>query len=282
MIRLPGRGSGAYTEVAAARRGLLRVAVRVPDRAGGTDLTDLRALLAADLLARSAELGESQVLTAWMVPEQSAERIEALSREADALGMHPAAIRALPEEVRESLGGHVDVCVAGVGDDMADDLGGLLLQVGRARVALAGGRAGAANGAARVADPAQTAGMAGLAGAPSGLFDPLALRLAFLMVPIGQDAGVTEAALTGARQTLERWRILVAEWAESSSRPVPERVVKAARTAFEELDTVSVLALLNSAEDEGDIPDGAKFETFAYADRVLGLDLAREIGKPRG
>jgi hypothetical protein len=28
-------------------------------------------------------------------------------------------------------------------------------------------------------------------------------------------------------------------------------------------------------------PAGAKFETFLYADRILGLDLPSEIGQPR-
>ena len=31
-------------------------------------------------------------------------------------------------------------------------------------------------------------------------------------------------------------------------------------------------------ESGDDIPAGAKFETFAFVDRVLGLELAREIG----
>lgn len=26
------------------------------------------------------------------------------------------------------------------------------------------------------------------------------------------------------------------------------------------------------------MPDGARFETYAYADRILGLELTREIG----
>jgi len=27
------------------------------------------------------------------------------------------------------------------------------------------------------------------------------------------------------------------------------------------------------------VPAGAKFEAFVYADRILGLDLARDIGR---
>jgi hypothetical protein len=32
---------------------------------------------------------------------------------------------------------------------------------------------------------------------------------------------------------------------------------------------------------DASVPTGAKFETFLYADRILGLELAREIGQPR-
>ena len=28
-----------------------------------------------------------------------------------------------------------------------------------------------------------------------------------------------------------------------------------------------------------EIPDGARFEAFAYLDRFLGLDLARDVGR---
>jgi hypothetical protein len=31
-------------------------------------------------------------------------------------------------------------------------------------------------------------------------------------------------------------------------------------------------------ESGQDVPAGAKFETFLFVDRVLGLELAREIG----
>jgi hypothetical protein len=37
--------------------------------------------------------------------------------------------------------------------------------------------------------------------------------------------------------------------------------------------------LLRDLTLDVDIPAGAKFETFLYADRVLGLDLPRDIGR---
>lgn len=31
--------------------------------------------------------------------------------------------------------------------------------------------------------------------------------------------------------------------------------------------------------DDPAVPDGVKFETFAAADRLVGLDLARDVGR---
>ena len=60
------------------------------------------------------------------------------------------------------------------------------------------------------------------------------------------------------------------------------RIAETARAAFDDLDTVSALALLRRLESDASLPAGARFETFAFADRILGLDLARDIGRPVG
>jgi hypothetical protein len=39
------------------------------------------------------------------------------------------------------------------------------------------------------------------------------------------------------------------------------------------------VALLHGLAHDDSVPAGAKFETFVYADRVLGLDLPSEIGR---
>jgi hypothetical protein len=46
-----------------------------------------------------------------------------------------------------------------------------------------------------------------------------------------------------------------------------------------DLDTPTALRALRDLADDPEVPDGVKFETFAAADRLLGLDLARDIGK---
>lgn len=41
-----------------------------------------------------------------------------------------------------------------------------------------------------------------------------------------------------------------------------------------------MLDALHRLEREPGLPDGSRFETAAHLDRVLGLDLTREVGRP--
>jgi cysteinyl-tRNA synthetase len=111
--------------------------------------------------------------------------------------------------------------------------------------------------------------------------DPLALRLFFLTGRYRQQMNLTWDTLTAADKRLTRWRTKVAEWAESPSRAMCADYVQRITDAFDEdLDTPSALVVLAELEKEVEIPPGSKFETFAWADRLLGLDLARDVGKP--
>jgi len=49
----------------------------------------------------------------------------------------------------------------------------------------------------------------------------------------------------------------------------------------DDLDTPSALVTLADLEKDQEVPAGSKFETFAWVDRILGLDLVRDVGKPR-
>jgi hypothetical protein len=60
------------------------------------------------------------------------------------------------------------------------------------------------------------------------------------------------------------------------SRPHADAVTEAFGS---DLDTASALRALTDLADSPAVPDGVKFETFAAADRLLGLDLARDIGR---
>jgi cysteinyl-tRNA synthetase len=110
--------------------------------------------------------------------------------------------------------------------------------------------------------------------------DPLALRLAFTEHRYRQQINLTWSTLEAAGTTLRRWRQRVAEWANSPSRPMCAQYVTDFLGAFDDdLDTPAALRVLRALEKDSEIPPGAKFETFAYADQLLGLDLARDIGR---
>lgn len=111
------------------------------------------------------------------------------------------------------------------------------------------------------------------------LADPTALRLSLLSVPRGTPVRLDAARLAEAARTLAGWRRAVAGWSRQPSRPVPEEVRVRLRAAWEDdLDLPGVLAVLRDVADAPGLPDGARFETYVYADRLLALDLARDLG----
>jgi cysteinyl-tRNA synthetase len=111
--------------------------------------------------------------------------------------------------------------------------------------------------------------------------DPLALRLAFLSSRYRQQANLSWDAIAGADRTLTRWRTSVATWAEQPSEAMDAATHDAVLEAFEDdLDTPRALQALRRLEKDDSVGPGAKFETFVWADRLLGLDLARLVGQP--
>ena len=111
-------------------------------------------------------------------------------------------------------------------------------------------------------------------------YDPLALRLAFLSSRYRQQANLSWDTIAAADTTLTRWRSAVARWAESPSAALAQAWADEVLAAFDDdLDTPRALQVLRRLEKTDDVPEGAKFETFAWADRLLGLDLARTVGQ---
>jgi cysteinyl-tRNA synthetase len=49
----------------------------------------------------------------------------------------------------------------------------------------------------------------------------------------------------------------------------------------DDLDTPTALVRLEELARNETLQPGAKFEAFAYLDQVLGLDLVRDVGKPK-
>lgn len=112
--------------------------------------------------------------------------------------------------------------------------------------------------------------------------DPLALRLVMLAVPYERAAASGREALASAEADIRAWRGLVAGWAETTSAPMPATYVNEIVAALEDdLDVAGALTILRRLAADDEVPPGARFETFAHLDRLLGLDLAREIGRTR-
>ncbi|MET9918922.1 hypothetical protein ABZZ04_17750 [Streptomyces sp. NPDC006435] len=292
MLRITDTRTGHLVDVPAAPRRLLRSSVHLPplDTGTGTGTTEdtgtgtgtgttedtgsgtgigpwhLRVLLVGDVLARTAELNGLQVVTVLTTGELTPDRTGALDRIMAVLGIHPPTAVA-PHRPDAALGGPADVCVLPPDDD-GDDGGlatGVRIEVGRVGTA----------------PPEQGASTRELLGAPdpSDTADPLAVRLLLLGHPHTEPLTITGPALAEARRTLRGWRGQVADWARHPSKPIPADLLRQSYAALtENLDTAAVLDLLTSLVDRPDIPPGARFETFAHLDRVLGLDLARDIG----
>ncbi|MGH3406206.1 MAG: hypothetical protein ACRDRJ_27470 [Streptosporangiaceae bacterium] len=260
MLRLLDVLTGSYAEVKPARTGLLRVAAHVGPGADEPDWAGVRVLLITDLLSRAAELRGLQVLTAVVFPGPAAAQPSFAERAAGPLGIHPSAARASSVGAAASLGGQVDVHIVRPAASVDTSSGGLVTRAGDTRVHTEGGASGA--------------------GAMPGAEDPLAVRLALMSSPHHHAADLTGGVLASADDAIKQWRQRVAEWAESPSRPMPGHISKAFEAAFGDLDTGRALALLHGLIEDAALPAGAKFETFAFADRILGLELARQVGRP--
>jgi hypothetical protein len=240
VLRILDATTGETVPAAPARRALTRVEAHVH----GYDLTALRVLLTTDLLLRALEIGGTPVLPLLTAGDRQAE----LHAAATTLGIRPF------ED----------------GRDLASGLG----EAQVVHVAAEGTTVPGAGPTLAVA-PASGPDAAVL----NGLADPAALRLALLDAPRGTAVHLGAGAVDAAGRSLARLRQDVARWARSPSRPVPETVRGRLRDAWEDdLDVPGVLGVLRWAADRPEIPDGARFETCAHADRLLALDLTRDVG----
>lgn len=242
--------AGSYATVASSSAPL-RVCVHGPVDGAWSGLGDLRVLLVADVLTRIAGLQGLQTVT---VLAADGPLSEGLDEDLSALGIHRPAVAASCGDAEALLGGSAHVHVAR--DAPGSGEGGDAVLVGVGPVEDLTGRAAEGNRG-----------------------DLLALRLALLSCPYRQPVTLTRAVLADAAESVGRWRRSVAEWAGQPSRPIPADAATTIRDAFDQdLNTVAALDLLRSVESRQDIPAGAKFETFLFIDRVLGLELPREIG----
>lgn len=241
MLRIIDARTGEPVPAAPLRRGLTRVEAH----ASGSGAGALRVLLVADLLARALELGGTPVMAVLTGGRERAD----LRTDATALGIRPF------EEARNVADGFGEARTLQVAAE--DD-----------EAAPAGVRISVAPVLSAAPAPPDT--------------DPTTLRLALLSHHHRHPVPLDAEALGEAQTTLVRWRRAVADWARRPSRPVPDEVDGRLRTAWEDdLDVPEVLRVLRSVEEAGpELPDGARFETYAYIDRLLGLELTRDLGAP--
>lgn len=251
-MRLTDTRTGTTAEIRPARRGLLRVAVHLGRPEHPFDLADLRALLVADVLRRVCELGgDLQVGLVWAHPDLPPAQVKALARDADLIGVHP------PDP--DGATAPADVHLLAPGTGAARPVAGAVVT---------------ATAPARPPVPGEP---------PLGFLDrmevePLAVRLALLRHPYRTPVDLTRRTLTDAQETLDRWRRLVADWAQEPSSSLADPTHRAFAAFENDLDTATGLAELDRIAD-GSGSAGARFETSVRLDRVLGLELPRDIGR---
>ncbi|MEU6019026.1 hypothetical protein ABZ826_34885 [Streptomyces sp. NPDC047515] len=271
MLRIADTRTGHLVEIPAAPRRLLRSRVHLPAASGtGIGPVHLRVPLIGDVLARTAELNGLQVVTVLTTPELTQDQNHALERVMAVLGIHPPLVVGA-HRPDAALGGPADVHVTARGADTGEVTGGVRMEVGEVGTVLPD--EGAFDPDRLLAPELPDVP------APEEAADPLAVRLLLLGRPYDAPVTVTGEALADARQTLWRWRRQVADWAQEPSRPIPADLLRESHAALaDDLDVAAVLDLLADVAGRSEVPAGAKFETFAHLDRVLGLDLVRDVG----
>jgi len=254
VLSLFDPGTGRAEPLVPGHRGELRIL----SHGGPPGLAGLCDLLLPDLIRRTAEWHRLRVASAWADTGPWAENGggPAFRQAASALNLRP------PDT--DDLGSAADVCTGEDGGAPAD---GRWTRSGPVTFPADLGATG----------PDPLAGLAGLAG--RGL-DPLALRLVLLGRRYRDPLAVTWPALAAAGEQLASWRGLVADWANLPSRPLSAAHRGRIAAAFDDdLDTPAALAVLRDLAADGSVPPGARFETFADADRLFGLDLVRDVGR---
>jgi hypothetical protein len=229
------------------RHGLrLRVHLSCPGQRAGWQ--EIRVLLVADVLQRALESAGVQVFPTMAVPDLTPDQAKAMDRALNAYGIHPPAVEDSPR---------ADVHIRS-GAPAPDGEPGVELLVGPVTAA------------ADVAD----------ATASDAVEEPLARRLTLLRAAHRDPVALGADELRDAAAQLAGWRVLVAAWSREPSAPIPAALREQARDALnEDLDTRHLAGLLQRAADDPDLADGARFETFLWVDRYLGLDLARDLGR---
>jgi hypothetical protein len=255
VLRLHG------VDVRPAHRGEFRVLVAARSAGPG----QLRGYLVADLLRRYAERAGLAPAVIDLRPAGEA----GLRAACDGLNIHPPGhtltepfdagqlAGQFPDGIRQPV---FDVGVRAAGETpgpAVEELAGHWIEV-----------AGAAGGPATDGEQTELGE------------EPLAVRMKLMRQGYGEELTAGLSPRDGTDGDLARWRQLVAGWARSPSGAMSRPYADAITAAFTDgLDTPAALRELAALADDASVPDGVKFETFAAADRLVGLDLARDVGR---
>lgn len=250
------------TDVRPGHRGEFRVLVA----ARRTGLGQVRAYLVADILRRLSERSRLAPTVIDLAPERE-DDLRAVCAE---LNIHPPPQTLTAPVTADQLAG---LFTDGIGEPVFD-VGVRLAPAEPAVERLAAywiDVAGAGDGTPRETERPLLERLAVAE-------EPLSVRMKLMRHGYGEAVG-DGGDLDGEIATLTRWRQLVALWARSPSGPMSRRYADAITASFAgDLDTAAALRELDAlAADPGE-PVGVKFETFASADMLFGLDLARDVG----
>jgi cysteinyl-tRNA synthetase len=307
VLRLYDTRTGQVEPLPAARRGQLRIGLHGPALVRSAHLGDLRPYLLADLIRRAAEQ-HRLVVTIW--PDTGSLEPAAARDHEDVLRTAGAALNIRPTDVAPQPAPAIDVIIdlrtpgngAGRAPRSRDERGQDSRdgppassgdeQAPASRDGRGPGSTAAAHDTAAHRVRAGELLFAGTAMAEpagnvvrvSGLeergLDPLAFRLTFLGHQYREPLDLNWPTLEAADAAVRRWRDRVAEWATSPSSPMCAPYLREVTAVVDDdLDTPAALGALGRLEKDGDVPPGSKFETFMYLDQLLGLDLARDIGR---
>jgi cysteinyl-tRNA synthetase len=308
VFRIYDTRTGQAAPVEGARPGRLSTYLAGP-AAGQTRLGDLRAAVVSDIIRRVAEQHRLQV-TAWQHLPGGPADFGQLRAAWDDLNIYPLEFIQGPPDP-------LDVGVAAPGADAAHEAlwvrpgdtsfiaaaveiretagvseatGAAPTPPGTSGTAESSrtprtqpGTAGTAESSRTPRTPPEPSGTAESSLAPTDLtvrgLDPLALRFAFLTHHYRAPMVLAWQHLDAADQRLREWRKQVAGWARSPSQPMSAQYLRDVLAAFDDdLDAPAALDTLSKLIADDVVAPGSKFETFAYLDRLLGLDLAREVG----
>lgn len=247
MLTVRDASSGTQIQIAVAGGDMIGVGLVIPPTAG--PFTCARVLVVGDLLRRVIEdIHSAQVLAAVISDDYPA--AEKLWR-SDLMVRPVVGMFTTEAEAEAGLGKPLDLMITVAGPDDAPAPRPPAIRVAPVRTEV-----------------------------PYPGAEPATARFALANVDHKHQLNMTGSLLARSQAVLDRWRDRVAEWSRHPSRPIPATWRTAVVAAFDHgLDVARVVAMMSELEEADDVEPGAKFEAFTYVDRVLAVDLMRNLGR---